>query len=489
MTLESERIAKIIKSIPEIAVDSPNELVTKITTLLPFIQDFLEKKHSIPFYRTESLESIERVFNRKIPSTGSTWDVILKFFSSEVIPRFNTIASNKFLAYIPGDPTPASMLGAMMVPFFNQFVGNVMATPGGVAIEGLSLQWIKELMGFDPSAGACFTSGGSMANLTCLYSALNTKVPWLKEQGLGQKKPIIYCSDQTHNSVFKALIMFGLGLNAIHIIPTEEDFTINVSYLRKQIIADSEKDNFLPVIVIANAGTTNTGAIDSIDDLLSLTKEYNLWLHVDGAYGALSRVTDLKASRLLEKLSEVDSIALDAHKWMFVPYEAGISLVKDRKALKNAFSVTAEYLSESHATQETTLMVNYWEYSPQLSREFRGLKIWFFFMTYGLEGLKSFITKNIQLTKYLTARIREDPNFELMATSELSIVCFRWKGSDEVNNNIITQIQQNQNYYISRTTLKGRSTIRVCIINLSANISLIDGLLHEIRTIATNLTN
>ena len=374
------------------------------------------------------------------------------------------------------------------MPAFNQFIGNVIASPGGIAIENLTLLWIKQLIGYPETAGGCFTSGGSMANVTCLFAGLNNRVPWLKEQGLSYgKTPLVYCSDQTHNSVFKALLMFGLGLQNIRIIPSDNNFQINLNALRDQISIDKKDVNVFPTIVIANAGTTNTGAIDDIEGLLTIVKELNLWLHIDGAYGALSKITNTPASELLKKLQEADSIALDAHKWMFIPYEAGISLVKDRKNLKEAFLITAEYLTESHSAEESNLMVNFWEYSPQLSREFRGLKVFFFLMSYGESGLKTFITKNIHLAKYLSSRIKEDENFELMSQSELSIVCFRWKGSDELNNRIITQIQKNNRYYVSKTTLKGKVTIRVCIVNLTANIAIIDGLLDEIKAVANNL--
>ncbi len=485
MVLESELLAKSFSFYPKISLDSPSELLAKVQSTFPILRSFLETKDQNSFYSTEPFESLENFFSRPVPLEGVPWEEIVQFFTKEIVPRFNTNASTKFLAYVPGDPAPAALAGAMIMPVFNQFVGSTLASPGGVAIESLALQWIKELMGYPETSGACFTSGGSIANLTCLYSGLNAKVPWLKDEGLfGHRSPIVYCSDQTHNSINKALLMFGLGHKNIRIVSSDDNFRINTDELYTQILEDTNTKDFLPVLIIANAGTTNTGAIDDIDHLLAISKEFNLWLHVDGAYGALSRITDTKASVLLKYLPEADSIALDAHKWMFIPYEAGISLVKDRKKLKEAFSLTADYLAESHAIEETNLMVNFWEYSPQLTREFRGLKLWFFFMSYGLNGLETFITKNIHLAKYLTARIKEDDRFELMSTSELSIVCFRWKGTDEFNDTLISKIQQNQNYYISKTTLKGSIAIRVCIVNLTSDISIIDGLLKEIELIA-----
>lgn len=488
MTTESDKLARSFGSIPSIPLDTPAQMLSKIQGLFPIVQNFLETKDSLPFHRTEPFKNIDKVFARSVPQVGSSWDDIVKFFTQEVVPRFSSNANNKFLAYVPGDPSPAALAGAMIMPAFNQYVGSTLSSNGGVAIESLTLQWFKELMGYSLSAGACYTSGGSLANLTCLYAGLTDKIPWLKEKGLSRNKiPLVYCSDQTHNSLIKALLMFGLGLENIRIIPTEDDFKINLTALRETIVKDRQDDQCLPVIVIANAGTTNTGAIDDIDALLEISSEFNLWLHIDGAYGALSRITETKASSLLQNMHKADSIALDAHKWMFIPYEAGISLVKEREKLKKAFSISADYLSESHAVQETQLMVNFWEYSPQLSREFRGLKIWFFLMSYGLEGLKTFITRNILLAKYLTAKIQEDTNFELMSSSELSIVCFRWKGSDELNDAIITKIQENSNYYISKTTLKGKTTIRVCIVNLSSDVAIIDGLLKEIKEVVEGL--
>ena len=488
MTVKSDTLAKSFLLYPSVLLDSPEEMLNKIKDFFPIIQKFLETKDENNFHKTESFSSLTDIFSIPLPKTGQSWDEIKQFFIQEVVSRFSTTASNKFLAYIPGDPAPAAVIGDMIMPVFNQFIGNVIASPGGIAIEGLTLQWIKQLIGYPDTAGACFTSGGSMANVTCLFAGLNNRIPWLKNNGLSRgKTPLVYCSDQTHNSIFKALLMFGLGLQNIRVIPSEKDFKINLNTLKGQISTDLKASDLTPAILIANAGTTNTGAIDDIEELLAIAKEFNLWLHIDGAYGALSKITDTPASTLLKKLPEVDSIALDAHKWMFVPYEAGISLVRDRKILKQAFSITAEYLTESYSAEETNLMVNFWEYSPQLSREFRGLKVFFFLMSYGESGLKTFITKNIHLAKYLSARIQEEEKLELMAQSELSIVCFRWKGSDEINDKIIAEIQKNNHYYVSKTTLKGKSTIRVCIVNLTTNVAIIDGLLNEIKTIGRDL--
>ena len=370
----------------------------------------------------------------------------------------------------------------------NQFIGSMIGSPGGVVIEGLALHWIKQMMDYPESAGGCFTSGGSVANLTGLYSGLINKAPWIKSDGLfGNKKPLVYCSDQTHNSITKALLLLGIGLKNIRVIETQEDFSINIDILKKTIENDKINTDNFPAIVIANAGTTNTGAIDDLKALYNIAKKNNTWLHIDAAYGGFARISKTTASELLVDINLADSIALDAHKWLFVPFEAGMVLVKNREDLKHAFSENADYLVDTQSVSEYQLMVNFWEYSFPMSREFRGLKVWMLINAYGREGLSNLITKNIFLAKYLATRVEEHPDLELMSSSELSIVCFRWRDSDEFYNKIIEKIQKNQKYYVSRTKLKGKSTIRVCIVNLKSDTDVIDRLIQEIENIVFTL--
>ncbi|OLS23330.1 MAG: L-2,4-diaminobutyrate decarboxylase, partial [Candidatus Heimdallarchaeota archaeon LC_3] len=283
------------------------------------------------------------------------------------------------------------------------------------------------------------------------------------------------------------LLLLGIGLKNIRIIETHEDFSINIDILKKTIENDKTNTDNFPAIIIANAGTTNTGAIDDLIALHRIAKKNNAWLHIDAAYGGFARISKTSASELLADINFADSIALDAHKWLFVPFEAGIVLVKNRECLKHAFSEDAGYLVDTQSVSEHQLMVNFWEYSFPMSREFRGLKVWMLINAYGREGLSNLITKNILLVKYLSTRVEEHPDLELMSSSELSIVCFRWRDSDEFNNMIIEKIQKNQKYYVSRTKLKGRSTIRVCIVNLESDTDVIDGLIQEIENIGITL--
>lgn len=485
---ESMQIKKTFENYPKVELDNPSELLGKLQGFFPILKEFLESVNNNPYEKGETFIEIEKKLDMDLPIHPQSWEYIVNYLKMEFISRFNSNANNKFMAYIPGHPAPASIVGAMITPVFNQFVGSVIASPGGVALESISLNWIKELMGYSENSGACYTSGGSMANLTCLYSALNEKIPWFKEEGLFRNKiPLVYCSDQTHNSIIKALLMFGLGKKNIRIIKSTKHFQLDIGILRKTIEDDKKINTHIPVILIANAGTTNTGAIDDLDALFEISKEFNLWFHIDGSYGALSRVTETKASRLLKNINKADSIALDAHKWLFIPFEAGIALVKDRKYLKRAFSIDSDYLMDSHLEEDQNLLINYWEYSFQLTRELRGLKVWMFFLSYGVDGLKTFITRNIMVAKYLEAKVQEDDDLELMSSSELSIVCFRWMGDDDFNDKIITIIQKSKDYYVSRTLLKNKSTIRVCIVNLTSEPALIDGLLYNIHKIAESV--
>ncbi len=472
---------------PEII--SPEELTQRINLLLPIVQDFLENRANNPFLKDENPQQVSETFDLDVPEYSDTFENVVDYLKNIVIPRFPSISNPRFLAFIPSDPAPPAMIGALLTPLFNQFTGTVIGSPGGSALESLAIKWIIQLLNLNQTSWGSFTMGGSGANLTCMYTGIVNKAPWnLKKTGLANNKRLrIYTSDQVHKCILKAGMLLGLGEESFREIPTDKSYSLSPEAVLPYIEEDEQDDRIIPIMIIATTGTTNTGAIDDIYGLYELAQKKDLWLHIDGAYGAFAKLAKHKVSKKFNSISLADSIALDCHKWLFTPFEAGLAVVKDSKKLRNAFEVGAEYLEDTVLEEDYLLQRNFRNYGFPLSRELRGLKIWMQIKSYGKQGISQFITRNILVADYLRSRIIEHPNLELMSDGKLSIVCFRWKESDEFNERIISNIQKRRNFYLSRTKLKNKTTIRVCILNLQSTPSLMDELIKEIENIATRL--
>jgi glutamate/tyrosine decarboxylase-like PLP-dependent enzyme len=446
----------------------------------PIINNFLKNLNESSFQSDKSPKELNEEFSLTLPISGHSLDETLTFLQEKIIPNFKTVSGKKFFGYVPSSPTAESYLAGMLTPLFNQFAGSVLGSPGAAILEGLALQWIIQMLGYSPNAWGTFTSGGSMANLSCLFSALTTKAPYTKKYGLfGSKKLIAYISDQTHNAVVKSLLLFGLGNDNIRRISSNDNFELTADSVRKELLNDLKDSNNFPFLIVATVGTTNTGAIDDLEGLSSLAEEFNLWLHIDGAYGGFSKLTDFNSEKT-KYIEKAHSIALDAHKWFFTTFEAGISLVKNKDNLYRSFDMQAEYYKDSRIEDDFPLQRNPYSYGFNLSREMKGFKVWMNIYCYGKDGMTKLITRNILQAQYLTALIEQKEDLELLAQTTLSIVNFRWKESDEFNDQLVGLIQKRRNYYLSKTELKGRSTIRVCIVNQNDDLSIIDGFLNEV---------
>ncbi|MCE7736962.1 MAG: aminotransferase class V-fold PLP-dependent enzyme [Candidatus Heimdallarchaeota archaeon] len=455
---------------------------------------YSQNTDNLPFHQNWDSTKISNIVKHDIPSEAIDLSSQLNFIKDQLIPYFPSTGSSSFLAYIPSDPMPQSMIIAALTPFFNQFAGSVQGSPGGTAIESLVVKWIAQLLGLPSSSFGCFTSGGSMANLTAIYTGLVHQLEKrginVKEDGLiNLRRPMIYISDQTHNAIEKAIMVLGLGSKSIHKIQTDDDCRLTRSLIEKAIQADIKKygDEFIPLMVVATTGTTNTGSIDDLEGIKEVCEEQNLWLHVDGAYGAFSKLAKLEVGTELSSIVSCDSIALDCHKWLYSPFEAGVVLVRDHIILKKAFELTAEYLLDSELENDLPLQRNFRAYGFPLTRELRGLKVWSVIMSYGKEGLSNAITRDILKADMLRELVTNHPRFELLNRAKLGVVCFRFIGSDEENDKILQSLQDRQNFYLSRTAIHGIPVIRACFINRRSTLETVRNLMAELDEILDTL--
>lgn len=466
----------------------PSELLASLGSYFPHLEKILKNKNSISFARGEKMNEIGEVINSDIPQTSSSLSELENFITTELIPRFSYENVN-FFGYIPKSPAAPSIIAESLTPFFNQFLGNADSSPAATAIESQAIIWIGEMLGYTGNYFGNFSIGGSSANMEGIYTGLISKIPWnYKKDGLfNHKRPIIYTSDQTHMCVKKAILMLGLGLDSLRIIESDEKFMLSLDRLRKQIDVDIQDPNLLPLMIIATAGTTNTGAIDNFESLSEIAKSNNLWLHIDGAYGGFARIADHSVSEKLKCLNLADSIAIDTHKWLYTTLEGGCLIVKNDQNLKNAFEVSAEYLKDIEFDESHTLIRNFSSYGFPLSRKWRGLMVWMNIKFYGVEGLSKLITRNILAAEYFAHKISEHGNMELTANPNLGVVCFRWHGDDDLNTRISSLLNEKGKFFIGRTTIKAQMTLRVCVLNLETTIEKMDELLIEIENITNSL--
>ncbi|OYX17259.1 MAG: amino acid decarboxylase [Algoriphagus sp. 32-45-6] len=356
------------------------------------------------------------------------------------------------------------------------------------------VNWCKQLMNFPSEASGILVSGGSMANITALTVARNSfGEEKIRQRGLkaASAQLVLYCSVETHSCIQKAAEIIGLGTDAVRKIGVNDRFEMNVDELEVQI-QDDLNQGLLPFCIVGTSGTVNTGAIDPMDDLLSISKKYGLWFHVDGAYGALAKL-DPKYANRLKAIEEADSLAFDLHKWLYVPYEVGCTLIRDAKKHREAFAITPNYLlQESRGLSGGLESIN--NYGFELSRGFKALKIWMSLKEHGRDKYAQMIAQNNRQAEYLGELVNHHPDLELMAPVSMSITCFRMKreGWDEdqlrrFNREILLRLQEEGIASPSSTILLGKYTLRVANVNQRTRMEDMDLLVREVIRIGNEI--
>ncbi|HEY1434151.1 MAG TPA: aspartate aminotransferase family protein [Thermoanaerobaculia bacterium] len=427
------------------------------------------------------------LFEEPVPEEGRPFEEVLAFVREHVLPYPMGNSHPRFFGFINATADPvgimADYLAAAMNP--NCWGGDHAA----IHVETRALAWIGEMLGYPPEAEGILVSGGSMANFTALAAARRAMTPGnVREDGLsGPECPrlAIYASDQVHACVDKAVDLLGIGTNQLRRIPTDERFRIRLEDLERAVAADREA-GFLPAIVVGNAGTVNTGAIDPLAALADFCASEKLWFHVDGAYGAMaSIVPSLKP--LFLGLERADSIAADPHKWLYVPYEAGATLVREPGRLGAAFRKFPEYLASD---PESPFPGPAWfaERGVELSRGFKALKVWMGLKTHGRRAYAEQIENDVRLARFVADEVDRRPDFERLAEPVLSIANFRYRPEDRtlteaaldrVNRLIIHRLVGDGTFFLAPTVLKGRTALRVSITNFRTREEDLLALLDE----------
>ena len=452
------------------------------------IADFLESLSGKPVSPGKSPAEIRKILgNQKLPETGTSTEKILDE-AAELLFNYTTFNGHpKFWGYITAGAAPIGSIADMLAAAANPNVGAWGISPIATEIEAQTIRWIAEMIGYPQDCGGLMVSGGNMANFVGFLAAHRAKVNWdvRKEgiQGNDHKKLIVYASAETHTWIQKAADLFGLGTDAIHWISIDDDQRMNNSELEKQIKEDID-NGYTPFMVIGTAGSVALGVVDPLQDINKICKEFDLWFHVDGAYGAFAAALpdppdDLKSLRL------ADSIALDPHKWLYSPLEAGCTIIKKPENLIDTFSYIPPYYRFEEDDKDA---INYYEYGFQNSRGFRALKVWLGLKQAGKNGYVRMISDDIKLAKHLYKLA--DSETELQAfTNNLSVTTFRYIPSglqlenkdvedylNELNQELLDRLQKSGEVYLSNAIINDKFLLRACVVNFRTTINDIETL-------------
>jgi glutamate/tyrosine decarboxylase-like PLP-dependent enzyme len=427
-------------------------------------------------WRGGSRKELEPILREDCPEFPVDADAVLDRALSDILPRAGRIDHPRFFAFVPSSPTWASVVGGLLANGFNIFQGTWLESAGPSQIELVVLEWFREWLGMPEGAGGLFTSGGSAANLGAVVAA--------RDAAGHPQRPVVYLSDQSHSSVERACRIAGFRASAFRRIASDGDYRMDVSALA-QAMSEDRKAGFTPVLVAANGGATNTGAVDPLPELADVCDAQGVWLHVDAAYGGFAVLTP-RGRDELRGIERARSVTLDPHKWLFQPYETGCLLVRDPHDLERAFRVLPEYLQDTDLGME---QVNFADRGLQLTRAFRALKVWMSLQVHGRRAHAEAIGRGIALGDVAEELLRSHAEVEILSPSSLGIVCFRVRPSgarwtedalEALNRGIQDAIVGEGTAMMSSTRLRGRYSLRLCILNFRSTQADVSAVVERI---------
>ena len=466
---------------------SPDEFKALGHRLIDDIAGFLASLPARPVNPAESPADVRKLLGHSpLPRTGMNAPQLLQETARLLFDHSLFNGHPSFFGYVTASAAPIGSLADLLASAVNPNVGGFQLAPAATEIESQTIRWIAELIGYPSDCGGIMVSGGNMANFVCFLAGRTAKIPWdVRSEGLINHRQLrVYCSAETHAWITKAADLFGLGTNAIRWIPTDDQLRMDVASLRKQVTEDAARGD-IPLMAVGTAGSVSTGAIDPLPAIAEICREYNMWFHVDGAYGGLAAaLPDVPAD--LKALQRADSVVVDPHKWLYAPLEAGCVLVRDRQQLKDAFSHHVSYYR--FGSQEEDPPTNYFEYGPQNSRGFRALKVWLALRHAGREGYERMISDDIALAREMYRIASGTPELEVF-TNALSITTFRYvpyglrlKGTEReeylnnLNESLLVRLQNSGEAYLSNAVIRGSFVLRACIVNFRTSMKEIAAL-------------
>ncbi len=434
-----------------------------------------------PTHDLAGAEDVAQSLVEDLPTVDEPLEHLLDLLFHRAIPKSFNAAHPGYLAYIPGGGLFHAALADLLSDSVNRYVGIRAAAPALVQLEANVLRWFCTMVGYGPGSGGILTSGGSLANLTALIAA---RVHCLPEDFL---KGTLYTSGQTHHSVAKAAALAGFPARNLRTLEVDHRQRLRLDRVREQVQRDREA-GLQPFLLAVNAGTTNTGAVDDLADAADLAAEEGLWLHVDGAYGGFFMLTE-RGRRALQGLNRADSITLDPHKGLGLPYGTGCLLVKEQALLQRAHRTQAEYLPDTDGSR-----VDFSELSPELTRPFRGLRVWLPLKLHGVGAFQQHLDEKLDLTQVALEGLRTMPGVEITAEPQLSVLAFRLvkpgldlEALNALNRTFLDRINADQHIYLSPTLLKGAFVLRIALLSFRTHRHHLEAGLEDIRRAAKAL--
>lgn len=464
----------------EISAEQFRRLAERVTQLAAEYLDTIDAQKISPAI---SGEETVRLFGTAMPEEGIGEDAL------QALPdvmRSSRVQNARFFGYVLGSGEPVGAVADLLASVLNQNVTAWRSGPAAVILEQTVVGWLAQAIGC-PGFRGHLTGGGSSANLMGLAMARETKMP-ANEKGIAGAGTV-YASSEIHMSIPKSIALLGIGRHNLHLIPTDSSFRMIPQKLDAQIPEDKAAGK-TPIAVVASAGTVSTGAIDPLAQVAEIARRHGVWLHIDGAYGALAAIADRTKFNGLEL---ADSISLDPHKWLYQPLDCGCLLYRSPEAAQIAFSHSGEYARSLSADPIEGFV--FFEESMELSRRFRALKLWLSLRYHGVSAFHQSIAKDLAQAQRLAKAVEQEPQLELLAPVELSAVCFRHRGLGEsseeklndFNLTLLKRVVSRGRVYLSNASLNGKFCLRACIVNHRTKDADVDSIVSEVLAVARDL--
>ncbi|MDH3271278.1 MAG: aminotransferase class V-fold PLP-dependent enzyme [Gemmatimonadota bacterium] len=459
---------------------SPERMLELAELASRLIVERIQGLDAEPAWRGGSRAELEAIMREDAPEEGRDAESVIRRAAKEILPVAGRVDHPRFFAFVPSSPTWPGVLADYMAAGHNIFQGTWLGASGPSQLEIVVIDWFRDWIGYPETAGGLFTSGGSAASLDAFVAA--------REHAGAPERATVYMSDQSHTALTRAARIVGVRPDNVRMVPSDERYRLKMDDLLRMV----EKDRaagFTPIAVCGNAGATNTGAVDPLDHIADYCAEQDVWFHVDAAYGGFAVLTEMGKS-LFSGLERADSIAMDAHKWLFQPFEAGCLMVKDVRRLEAAFSVRPEYLQDTEWGRDHP---NFGDRGLQLSRSFRALKIWMSIQTFGLAAFRSAIARGIELAERAEAYVRASDILEIANPASLGVVCFRVcprqtllddERIEEVSERVQARVIETGTAMMSSTRLRGLYSLRLCILNYNTTWGDVERTLAAIERFA-----
>jgi len=435
---------------------------------------------SLPRQRAADVDGAAEVahelIERTAPEEGASGSELFDLLFDRAVPKSFNTAGPGYLAYIPGGGLFSSAVAALIADAVNRYVGVYAAAPALTQLETNVVRWFARIAGLPAGAGGVLTTGGSLAGFSAVVAARHT---------LGETfhDGVLYASDEVHHSVAKAAALAGFPARAVRTVPTDAQFRIRIDALTAAIAEDRSR-GLRPCMLVGNAGSTNTGAVDDLAALAELAARERLWFHVDAAYGGFFLLTE-RGRATLAGIEHADSIALDPHKGLFLPYGLGCLLVRDVETLRRSHGSGGDYLPDMQADPDD---VDFCEISPELSRGFRGLRVWLPIKLHGLRAFRQALDEKLDLAAWTNEQLAALPEIEILTPPQLSLVAFRHRAPgkspaerDAFNRRLLAEVNARQRVHLSGATIRGAFALRICVLSFRTHRDRVQAAIEDLE--------